>query len=272
MGGVAKVLGGIAPVVSVVGSLFGIGTSLFGGKKNISVPPLPTIPTPDYQSLQAQITANTAISDQARTAAIQALQSYNQGTLSPTYQAMYQNYLEQLDPQIKKIVAAKEQELAAKGFVQGSTEYNKAMQDVMTQIEGTKAAYRNQLLQQQLNDAMTAAGLSETTIKELQTQWGMQQDAYNNQMSNWQAQVYGSALQSQNALNKANLLGGSLANLGTSLESLGGTSFGSTGTTSQYPNLTTPWTSSQPTTYQGDLGKKNASNDLSSLLKIDTNL
>jgi len=82
----------IGAIVAITGGLTSIGQAVFGGGRGISIPTLPKIPTPDYESLQAQITANQGITEEARQAAIQNLNAYNNGALSPTYRAMYEDY------------------------------------------------------------------------------------------------------------------------------------------------------------------------------------
>lgn len=131
-----------------------------------------TIPAEDLEMLSRQIQANTAISDEARKIAIEALKAYNEGRLSPTYEALYNEYARRRRSQVL-------QELAARGFVEGSTEYNRAIADLLMELD----AYKARLLEQQLTDAMNATGLSETTQRELYSKWSAMSDIYRTQLA-----------------------------------------------------------------------------------------
>ena len=158
-------MGGVASVIGAVGSLLGGIAGLITGFRDIDIPELPTfkIPEADLEMLSKQIEANTAISEEARKAAVEALQNFNMGKLSPTYEALYNEYAKERTAQVQ-------QELAARGFTPGSTEYNRVMGELAKELN----AYRAGLLRTQLEDALKVSGLSETTIKELYDKWRVQ--------------------------------------------------------------------------------------------------
>jgi len=152
-------------LIGAVGSLLGGIAGLVTGFRDIDIPDLPTfkIPETDLEMLSKQIEANTAISEEARKAAVEALQSYNMGKLSPAYEALYNEYAKDRTAQVQ-------QELAARGFTPGSTEYNRVMGELAKDLN----AYRAGLLRTQLYDALKVSGLSETTISELYDKWKVQ--------------------------------------------------------------------------------------------------
>lgn len=195
----------MAQTVAAIGSLLGGIGSIFNvlfGKPEI--PKLPTfkIPEEDLRLLSQQIQANTAISEEARKAAIEALQNYNMGRLSPTYEALYNEYAKERTQRLM-------QELAARGFTPGSTEYNRAMAELSTEL----SAYRAQLLRTQLDDALKVSGLSETTIRELYDKWTAQSAATTGQASTL-------ATQAALGLKGAEVTAGAISGLGEATRSL----------------------------------------------------
>ena len=155
----------IAQTLSAIGSILGGIAGILGVTKEIEFPELPTfkIPEEDLETLTKQIEANTAISEEARKAAIEALRNFNMGKLSPAYEALYNDYA-------RKRIAQVQEELAARGFTPGSTEYNRVMGELAKELN----AYRAGLLRTQLEDALKVSGLSETTIRELYDKWRVQ--------------------------------------------------------------------------------------------------
>lgn len=155
----------ITQTLSAIGSILGGIAGILGVTKEIEFPELPTfkIPEEDLETLTKQIEANTAISEEARKAAIEALRNFNMGKLSPAYEALYNDYA-------RKRVAQVQEELAARGFAPGSTEYNRVMGELAKELN----AYRAGLLRTQLEDALALTGLSETTINELYNKWRVQ--------------------------------------------------------------------------------------------------
>jgi hypothetical protein len=215
-------------IISGIGTLFGIGEGLFGGS-SIKMPKLQMpqvqnfkIPETDLQQLNQQIAQNTQLSDQARQAAMQAINGYNQGQLSEAYAGMYQDQYNKAKQQIL-------QQLAAQGFTEGSTQYTSAMQN----LETWAANLKSQLLQKQLDDGLRLAGLSDNAIKDLESSWQTQSginaqnnaaniegtNAYNQaQLGQTQAQMLNQQLQQQKYGNIANAvqgLGGALGKIGS---------------------------------------------------------
>lgn len=154
---------GVAALVAGLGSLLaGVGSvvSAFTAKTpRISIPTF-KIPEEDLRLLTQQVQANVALSDEARRAVIEALENYNMGRLSPTYEALFNQYEQELRRRLN-------QELAARGFTPGSSEYNRMMMLLETDL----AAYRAQLLRTQLEDALRVAGLTDTAINDLIQKW-----------------------------------------------------------------------------------------------------
>ena len=230
-------------IMSGIGTLFGIGSSLFGGS-SVSMPKLQMpqiqnfkIPETDLQQLNQQIAQNTQLSDQARQAAMEAINGYNQGQLSGAYAGMYQDQYNKAKQQIL-------QQLAAQGFTTGSTQYTNAMQN----LEAWAANLKSQLLQKQLDDGLRLAGLSDKAIENLLNSWQTQSginsqnnaanigatSAYNqSQLEKTQAQMLNQQLQQQKYGNIANAvqgLGGTIGKLGGAI---GGTNSGSIADTGQ---------------------------------------
>ncbi|MFN4132288.1 MAG: hypothetical protein ACK4GE_04325 [Caldimicrobium sp.] len=173
MGAVAGIIGAISNLFPVIS----LAASIFGATRSVSAPkivlPRYQIPTEDLELLKKHISANTAISDTARQVAIEALERYRAGTLSPTYQALYTKWYEDNLARLKE-------ELARRGFTEGSTVYNEAL----ARFEEAAASMKANLLERQLQEAMKTANLSETTINELLSKWQVEsgitaQDARN---------------------------------------------------------------------------------------------
>jgi Ni,Fe-hydrogenase I large subunit len=219
-------LSSVANIFGIGASLFGIGEALFGGSSvstpKLSIPQVQTfqIPQADLDALNKQIAQNTQLSDSARQAALDAINSYNRGELSAAYAGEYQNKYNQMKQQVL-------QQLAAQGFTQGSQQYINAM----SQLENWAANLKSQLLQQQLEAGLKMAGLSDNAIKDLLTTWQTQSNinAQNNQakisqaeaenqakISQYQANLLNNQIQTQkmgNALTAASNLASSLGNL-----------------------------------------------------------
>jgi hypothetical protein len=247
----------VGAIASVVGTVFGIGESLFGGS-SIKMPKLQMpqvqnfkIPQTDLQQLNQQIAQNTQLSDQARQAAMQAINGYNQGQLSEAYAGMYQDQYNKAKQQIL-------QQLAAQGFTTGSTQYTNAMQN----LETWAANLKSQLLQKQLDDGMRLAGLSDKAIENLESSWQTQSgiNAQNNaaniegtnvynqsQLGLTQAQMLNQQLQQQKYGNIANAvqgLGGTLGKLGGAF---GGTNSGSVASSNDIMKTVNPGVMSKDT-------------------------
>jgi hypothetical protein len=241
----------IGAIASVVGTVFGIGESLFGGS-SIKMPKLQMpqvqnfqIPQTDLQQLNQQIAQNTQLSDQARQAAMQAINGYNQGQLSEAYAGMYQDQYNKAKQQIL-------QQLAAQGFTTGSTQYTNAMQN----LETWAANLKSQLLQKQLDDGLRLAGLSDKAIENLESSWQTQSgiNAQNNAANVGAASSYNQAQleQAQTQMLRQQLQQQKYGNIMGSFKELGDSikKFGSGGT------------DSGSITSTGDIGGQYSSNSL----------
>lgn len=226
MGDTFKAIGAI---VSAIGGLFGIGKGLFGGESvHIPSPPNIQLPAQDLQALTQQIQQNQAISDQARQAAVTALQQYNMGQLSPSYQSMYDEYARQLIAQAK-------QRAAAQGFTENSSQYQNLMALTYAQLQN----YKGQLLQKQLNDAIQMTGLSETTINELKTKLGIDAQQKQLELQKWQIETQAELLKNQLDVQKDALIGQGIGQLGASLGDISKSFGGDGGSSSGFSGLGT---------------------------------
>lgn len=231
-----------AAITSIVGGLFNIGQAVFS--KGVHLPEIPQVKLPeqDLQALTQQIQQNSAISDEARKAAIASLQQYNAGQLSPAYQSMYDEYAKQLIMQAK-------QRAAAQGFTENSAQYQQLMANTYAQLQNQKA----QLLQKQLDDAIKTTGLSETTINQLKQKLGVEQVQKQLELQKWQLESEAELGKEKIGLMKGEMIGTGLANVGSGMmeygkfldsqnkintgTSKGETSIGSFGKDKKYPYL-----------------------------------
>ena len=239
----AQALGIIGSVVGILSSIGG-AIAAFAGK-GVNMPSMPSVPQykiPEDQlrMLNQQIANNNALSNQAQQQAQQALAMYNQGKLSPAYEAIY-------NQQYQNALNNLKQHLAAAGFTENSTQWQSAMNSFNNWANTLKA----QLLQKQLQDSLTAAGLSAEQQKMMLSSWQTQSgitaqnaqnqaaisNAYANQMS-----AYSNAQAQRDATTSA--LIGAGQNLASSLGSLGQSLGTSSKTNSETGSLTTPEISS----------------------------
>lgn len=200
----------VVPVISAIGTLAaGVAaiTSAFRSPR-IRVPQMPTFKIPDIElkSLEQQIRANEAISEQARAAAVAALRNYNAGILSPAYEAQ----LRRDEDLIRKYY---EQQAFARGFSPGSSEY----QRLMLQAEQDIATRRSQYLQQQLQDALTLSGLSESTIRQMIAKWQAQAGTYQTALAGWESAM---DISLARQLLTGQMLGAGLAQTGKAIEDI----------------------------------------------------
>lgn len=159
MGAIGSIFTRINPILQALGAMATVVGALTGGVRAVKLP-VYKIPTEDLEMLKRQIQGNVRISDEARAIALQALESYRTGTLSPVYEDLFNRWYREAEARLRE-------ELARRGFAEGSTLYREAMNRLAEEAN----AYRAQLLQKQLQDALTATGLSETTINELLRKW-----------------------------------------------------------------------------------------------------
>ncbi|MDW7973478.1 MAG: hypothetical protein RMI01_09815 [Thermodesulfovibrio sp.] len=208
----------ISAVASVVGALSGIISALNPPKIHI---PDVKLPEQDFSKIDAAIAANRALSDEARQAALNAIRLYNEGRLTPNYQAKLDEWWDEAKKQV-------DQRLAAAGLqnsyiaLQAANELNKKYASLYTD-----------LLRMQLNDALSLTGLPEQYIKDL--------------MNSASLKLQGAQIEQQSALREAALMADIRAQQGktlaSSFTSLGqaakdlGTAFSSIKTT-EAPKLT----------------------------------
>ncbi|MGA2956104.1 MAG: hypothetical protein ABSF48_10320 [Thermodesulfobacteriota bacterium] len=197
----AEYLPAIAAMVTIVGS--GVSTGLALSAKPVNVPTMPTyqIPSEDLNAINQQIAANTQLSDQSRAVAQQALASYNAGQLSDAYSGQYEQLVAQQTQQVKE-------QLAGQGFTEGSTQYQSAME----QLDTWSASLKSQMLQSQLQGALSTAGLSDTAVNDYLNKWGVASGVTTGSASSTYqgtlASLMGSSLSSQQAAAGGKAVGG----------------------------------------------------------------
>lgn len=164
------------------------------------------IPQSTMDALNAQISQNSQLGTAANAAAQQAIQQYGSGQLSAAYQGQYQQQYQQQLEQVKS-------HLASQGFDQNSTQYQNAMQNFQTWA----ASLYSTMLQNQLNDALKAAGVDQTAIANINSIISTQAGAVN---QNNNAAIQSGELQvQQNQVNATNdaARGKALGNLASGL-------------------------------------------------------
>lgn len=159
MGAIGDIFKTISPVVSAVAGIISIITGLTQKVPKIHLPAY-RIPDEDLEMLKRQIAGNIALSDEARRIAIEALENYRQGRLTPALEDLYNRWYKEQEQALRA-------ELARRGFTEGSTQYRLAMQ----RLQEEAGAFRARLLEQQLNDALRASGLSDVAISDLLSKW-----------------------------------------------------------------------------------------------------
>lgn len=150
-------MGGIDWVaVSAIGSLLGAAVGAVHAFKapKISIPNI-SLPQEDWNKINAAIEANKSLSDAARQSIQQALTLYNQGQLTPYYQA-------KLDEWWRQASTSLEQTLAAQGL-SNSTIADAARRDILSKYTQTYG----DLLTKQLSDALQLTGISQEYYNEL---------------------------------------------------------------------------------------------------------
>ncbi len=137
-----------------VGSLGLSAYQTFRGAPEIKIPTI-KIPTEDLTKINQAIEANKALSDRARTAINQAITNYNEGKLTPQYQA-------KLDEWWKEASKRLNERLSAAGLERSSVA-DSAFNELTLKYQSMAA----DLLRTQLSDALSLAGLSQEYINEL---------------------------------------------------------------------------------------------------------
>jgi len=144
---VASILGPIGGIVSGIVSLFEV----------FKPPKVPKIEFPKelFTQLNTRIQTLAPLSDEAKKIASQALEKFSRGELDPRYKA-------QLDLMYARKKAEALAMLRARGLAGSSIE-----QDVLNQLDQWYQQNYYTLLNQQLQDALTTAGLAQQDINAL---------------------------------------------------------------------------------------------------------
>lgn len=146
---------GMTPLQIVVASLqgaaaaFSILSALNPPKVDI---PRIEIDPADLEKMNVAIAANTEISNQAREFISSAIANYQDGKLMPSYQA-------QLDEWWSKSVTQLEQVLASRGLTDSSI-----AQNARKELMDSYLINHGNLMQKQLNDALSTSGLTQADI------------------------------------------------------------------------------------------------------------
>ena len=215
MGAVGAAFSVINPILTAVSAITGIVATVMGmsaqakSAKQMLKFEVPTykIPEQDLALLKQQIQANVQISDTARQIAIQALDAYRTGQLSPVYQDLLNKYSEER-------INALKAELAKRGIPEGSTIFNEAMARAIQDIN----AYKAMLHKQQLDDALKAAGLTQTTINELYNKWQVESGIKQKEAQTKLLEQYLKQQARANQAGMAQALGRTIADTATQLQ------------------------------------------------------
>jgi hypothetical protein len=157
MGGIGSLLSSIGSILSPIGSILGVISGVASLMSAFKPPKLPKFDFPKevFDKLNARIQALTPLSEEARQIATQALEKFKTGQLDDRYKA-------QLDLMYAQKKAQAKAMLSARGLEGSSIE-----QEVMNEIDKWYQQNYYGLLNQQLQDALTMAGLGQSDINAL---------------------------------------------------------------------------------------------------------
>jgi hypothetical protein len=157
MGGIGSLLGSIGSILSPIGSIIGIVSGIASLISAFKPPKLPKFEFPKelFDKLNARIQAITPLSEEARKIATEALERFRTGQLDDRYKA-------QLDLMYAQKKAQAKAMLSARGLEGSSIE-----QEVMNEIDKWYQQNYYALLNQQLQDTLTMAGLAQSDISAL---------------------------------------------------------------------------------------------------------
>ena len=157
MGSIGKLFSSVSSVLEPIGSILGIVSGVAQLMGAFKPPKLPKIEFPKelFDRLNARIQAITPLSEEAKKIATQALEKFRTGQLDDRYKA-------QLDLMYAQKKAQAKAMLAARGLEGSSIE-----QEVMNEIDKWYQQNYYGLLNQQLQDALTMAGLGQSDINAL---------------------------------------------------------------------------------------------------------
>jgi hypothetical protein len=157
MGGIGSLLSSIGSILSPISSILGVVSGIASIMSAFKPPKLPKFEFPKeiFDKLNARIQALTPLSEQARQIATQALEKFRTGQLDDRYKAQLDLLYAQKKAQAKAM-------LSARGLEGSSVE-----QEVMNEIDKWYQQNYYALLNQQLQDALTMAGLGQSDINAL---------------------------------------------------------------------------------------------------------
>jgi hypothetical protein len=157
MDAIGKLFSAITPVLGPIGQVIGVVSGIASLMSAFKPPKLPKFDFPKeiFDKLNARIQALTPLSEEARKIATQALEKFKAGQLDDRYKA-------QLDLMYARKKAQAKAMLSARGLEGSSIE-----QDVMNEIDKWYQQNYYALLNQQLQDTLTMAGLGQSDINAL---------------------------------------------------------------------------------------------------------
>jgi hypothetical protein len=157
MGGIGSLLSSIGSILSPISSIIGIVSGIASIMTAFKPPKLPKFEFPKeiFDKINARIQALTPLSEEAKRIATQALEKFRTGQLDERYKA-------QLDLMYAQKKAQAKAMLSARGLEGSSIE-----QEVMNEIDKWYQQNYYALLNQQLQDALTMAGLGKADIDAL---------------------------------------------------------------------------------------------------------
>jgi hypothetical protein len=157
MDAIGKLFSSISGVLGPIGSIVGIVSGIASLMSAFKPPKLPKFEFPKevFDRLNARIQAMTPLSEEARQIATQALEKFRTGQLDDRYKAQLDLLYAQKKAQAKAM-------LSARGLEGSSIE-----QEVMNEIDKWYQQNYYALLNQQLQDALTMAGLGQSDINAL---------------------------------------------------------------------------------------------------------
>lgn len=193
---IGTILGGLGSVITAVSS--------FKAPK-IEIPKV-ELPQADLEKINQAIEANKSLSDTARQTIQQAVQLYNEGKLTPYYQATLDRWWNDTVKQIN-------QRLASLGLSQSSIA-DAAIRDAQSQY----LENYGKLLNQQLSTALQLTGISQEYYNELMNKAQLQLQG---KIAEAQSYVTAASAAQQAAAQKATGYGSLLTALGKLPETLG---------------------------------------------------
>jgi len=201
-------MGAIAAIIPIVSSALSAASSIYSMVRSSSSPsvkvPVVKIPDADLAQINAAIEANKTLSDQARATINQNIAMYNEGKLSPQYQAKLDEWWNQASKNLA-------QRLASAGL-ENSSVAQSAYNELVTQYTSLTGDF----LRQQLSDALSLSGMAQENINELMARTQLEVGA---QAAH--AQSYAQAMEATQRA--ASQRGGAAAGLGEATTKLGGT-------------------------------------------------